>query len=347
VAFRNADRAGRRRTLVVVAVLLAVGGACFALASRDGILIAAACIGMVNGMGRDRGPGLTVDQAILPQTVAPARRTWVFAWYNAIIDAGHALGALIAGLPGLLGAHFGMAPLEASRWTWGVYAGLCVVAALLALALSPAVEARTLRGKQTLSPAGRRIVSRFAALSALDSLGGGFLTSALVGYWFFRRFGIDASLLGPLFAASRCANGLSHFGAAWLARRIGLVRTMVWTHVPSSLLLATVPWAPNLHVAVVLFLVRESLVEMDVPTRQSYLMAVVAEEERMAAAGVTNLTRSTAWAVAPAIAGQCMRFLALGAPLVIGPVLKITYDVLLWRAFRHLPPPEERRTAPG
>jgi len=342
-ALRWAERVGRRRTLVVVGLLLAAGGVAFALSTRPFVLLAAACFGMVNGMGRDRGPGLTVDQTILPQTVAAARRTWSFAWYNAFVDAGHALGGLLAGLPAWLRSAAGMEPLAAARSAWALYAAICFASALLAWMLSPQVEPATATAvRPQLSPASRRIVGRFAALSALDSLGGGFLTSALVGYWFFRRFGVDESLLGPLFAAARIANGLSHFGAAWLAKRIGLVRTMVWTHLPSSLLLATVPWAPDLTTAIVLFLIRESLVEMDVPTRQSYIVAVVAPEERLAAAGITNLTRSVAWSVAPACAGVLMRVLSLGAPLLIGPGLKITYDVLLWRAFRHLPPPEER-----
>src|SRR5262249_7333488 len=162
-----------------------------------------------------------------------------------------------------------------------VYAVLCLAAAVCALGLSSGVEG--VRRMTPLSPHGRAVVARFSALSALDSLGGGFLTNALVGYWFFRRFGVDVSLLGPLFAAARLANGVSHLGAAWLASRIGLLNTMVFTHLPSSLLLLTVPLAPNLGVAIALFLVREGLVEMDLPTRQSYLMGVVAAEERLAA----------------------------------------------------------------
>jgi MFS family permease len=148
--------------------------------------------------------------------------------------------------------------------------------------------------------------------------------------------------LGPLFFAVRVLNGLSHLGAAFLARRIGLVNTMVFTHLPSSLLLMAVPFAPSLTVAVLLFLVREGLVEMDVPTRQSYLLAVVAEEERTKAAGITNLVRGAAWAVAPVVAGTLMKTLSLSAPLFIGSGLKIAYDLLLYRAFRKLKPPEER-----
>jgi len=153
---------------------------------------------------------------------------------------------------------------------------------------------------------------------------------------------VDEALLAPLFFVVRILNGLSHLGATWLARRIGLVNTMVWTHLPSSLLLMTVPIAPNLSVAITLFLIREALVEMDVPTRQSYIVAVVNDEERTRAAGISNLTRSVAWAVAPVVAGSLMRTLSLSAPLLVGPGMKIVYDVLLYRAFRHVRPPEER-----
>ena len=183
---------------------------------------------------------------------------------------------------------------------------------------------------------------KFAALSGLDSLGGGFLTTALLSYWFFKRFGVNESLLGPLFFCVRILNGLSHLGAAWLARRIGLVNTMVFTHIPSSFLLMTVPFAPNLPLAITLFLLRESLVEMDVPTRQSYIVAVVREEERTQAAGITNLTRSISWAVAPMAGGSLMGAVSLSAPLLLAPALKITYDLLLFRAFRHIRPPEEK-----
>jgi len=216
------------------------------------------------------------------------------------------------------------------------------MAGLLALRFSRSVEFVGVRTRRPLSRESRPVVAKFAALQALDSLGGGFLTSALVGYWFFKRFGVTEALLGPLFFAVRILNGLSHLGAAWLAERIGLVNTMVWTHLPSSVLLMTVPIAPNLGIAITLFLIREALVEMDVPTRQSYLVAVVRDEERTRAAGIANLTRSVAWAVAPSVAGPLMQSVSMSAPLLIGPGLKIVYDLLLYRAFRHLKPPEER-----
>jgi MFS family permease len=338
----TADRLGRRATLAILALLMVLGGIAFTLLTHPAVLTVAALLGMVNGMGRDRGAGVTVDQAMLPQTTIESKRTTVFAWYNVIVDAGHAVGALLGSLPAFLRAQVGVSLFSSYQWTWGLYSALCLLAALLPLRLSHAVELKGSAPPARLSPSSRPIVSKFAALSGLDSLGGGFLTTALLGYWFFKRFGVDEALLGPLFFMVRIANGLSHLGAAWLARRIGLVNTMVFTHLPSSLLLMTVPFAPNLPVAIALFLVRESLVEMDVPTRQSYIVAVVREGERTRAAGITNLTRNIAWAIAPMIAGSLMHTLSVSAPLMIGPSLKIAYDLLLYRAFRHLKPPEER-----
>ena len=337
-----ADRFGRRASLVLLAGLMALGGAACIVVRHPLVLLVSLMAGMVNGMGRDRGAGVTVEQAMLPQITTDHRRTAVFAWYNVVVDAGHAAGALLGGLPAVLRAHAGCSIPTSYGWTWGLYSVLCLMAGALALRLSPAVEAGVRQPPQRLSAPARPIVAKFAILSGLDSLGGGFLTTALLGYWFFRRFGVDEALLGPLFCIVRVLNGLSHLGAAWLAHRIGLVKTMVWTHLPSSVLLMTVPFAPTLGVAVALFLVREALVEMDVPTRQSYLMAVVAQEEHLRAAGLTNLTRNVAWAVAPAVAGSLMQSVSLSAPLLIGPGLKVAYDVLLYRAFHHVKPPEEQ-----
>lgn len=338
-----ADRLGRRASLVGLAFLMGVGGLVLALNTQASAILVSMVVGMVNGMGRDRGAGLTVEQAMLPKTTTDRQRTTAFAWYNVVVDAGHAVGSLLGGLPAFLRLSAGYSVLDSYRWTWGLYSLLCVLGGLLALGLSRSVELKDRQRPQALSPAARPIVMKFAALSGVDSLGGGFLTTALLGYWFFKRFGVDEALLGPLFFVVRILNGLSHLGAAWLAKRIGLVNTMVWTHLPSSVLLMTVPIAPNLPVAITLFLIREALVEMDVPTRQSYLVAVVRDEERTRAAGISNVTRNAAWAVAPAVAGFLMRNFSLSAPLLIGPGLKIAYDLLLYRAFRHIRPPEEQR----
>ena len=341
VATLTGDRLGRRRLLVGLGVLSGVGGLGVAFVSAFPAAAAAALLGMLNGMGRDRGASLVLEQAILPATVSDAGRTRAFAGYNVLQDAGHALGALAAGLPALL-SNGGEETLPL-RVGVGCFAVLVLASGLLCLGLSPAVEApaappRTMR----LAPESRSVLMRISALFTIDSIAGGFLGAALLSYFFFERFGVDEAQIGVLFFAARVLNALSHLGAAWLARRIGLVNTMVFTHIPSSLLLATVAFAPDFWTAAVLFLVREGLVEMDVPTRQSYVMAVVRPEERTFASGVTHLVRLGGWAVAPAFAGWLMQGVALGTPLVVGAGMKIAYDILLWRAFRHLRPPEER-----
>ena len=332
-----ADAHGRRRLLMEVALLGAVGALGAAFGSGPLWLGAAAFVGMLNGMGRDRGAALIVEQAILPATATDRERTKVFAWYNVCQDTGHALGAALAGLPALLGR------LDVPRAD-GHRAGLLLYALFLLTSawLYRGLSAGPLPRAPSLSRESRRIVAKISALFAVDAIGGGFLTAALLSYFFFERFGASEGAIALLFVGARVLNALSHLGAAWLAKRIGLVNTMVFTHVPAGLLLVTVAFAPNFEVAALLFLLREGLVEMDVPTRQSYVMAVVRPEERVAASGVTNIVRMGGWAVAPALAGLFMARVSLLFPLLAGAALKIAYDILLYRAFRSVRPPEER-----
>jgi len=336
-----ADRHGRRRLLVEVALLGVAGSTLVALGSHVATLAAAAFFGMLNGMGRDRGASLIVEQAILPATTSDRERTRVFAWYNVLQDAGHALGSLLAGLPALAAGT----AMGASRLPFAVYAGLLIVVAAASSRLSAEVERTPPHEPRRMPPATRKLLTRISLLFSVDSLGGGFLTTALLSYFFFERFGAGEGVIALLFFGARVLNAASHLGAAWLARRIGLVNTMVWTHVPSSVLLVTVAFAPSLTVAAVLFLIREGLVEMDVPTRQSYVMAVVEPEDRTTASGVTNLVRLSAWAVAPALAGWMMGSVSLLAPLLVAAALKIAYDFALYFAFRSVRPPEEAGAA--
>ena len=335
------DRLGRRRTLIVLALLAAVGGLLLVLAGAAPAIALAAFVGMVNGMGRDRGAGSVVEQAILPATASDAERTRTFAWYNVMQDAGHALGALCGGMPAVLQRAAALDPLHALEWAMAAPALLVLCTVPLYFRLSPRVEVHDRASGSRLSPQSRRVLWRISGLFLLDSIGGGFLTSALVAYFLFERFGVGAASIGALFFAARVANALSHLAAAWLAARIGLLNTIVLTHIPSSLLLITVAWAPSFPVAAVLFLLREGLVEMDVPTRQSYVMAVVRPHERLTASGLTSLVRLAGWAVAPIAAGALMESHSLGLPLVIGAGIKIAYDALLYVAFRAHKPPEE------
>lgn len=337
------ERLGRRTTLVVASALAVAGLAGLAVAASVPSLAAAAFFGMVNGMGRDRGAAQTLDQSILADAAPDAGRTAVFARYSAVQDVLGALGSLAAGAPTLLQRTWGLPGVTADR---AVFAG----AALISLA--PLVLYARLRSgpglstsaasRPTLSPSSKRRITGLTALFALDSIGGGFLAGAILSYWFFRRFGLGGDVLGPVFFAARALNALSYFAAERIARRIGLVRTMVFTHLPSSLVLAALPWVASPWIAVGLFLARESLVQMDVPTRQSYVAAVTRPGERTFALAVTNLARNAGWAVGPGLAGLAMSAIGLGAPLVAGAGLKVAYDLALYRSFHRVPAPEER-----
>jgi len=340
VATVGGDRLGRRRFLAALALLGSAGGAAVACASTSVVMGMAAFLGMLNGMGRDRGAALVLEQAMLPGTAPAAERTRAFAWYNVLQDAGHAVGGLAAGLPVLL-RRGAVAELASFRIAVGAYAALLLVTALLYRRLSPGVENPAAGAAVRVSRESRRVLWKLSALFAVDSLGGGFLTATLLSFFFYQRFGVEEGTLGLLFFAARVANALSHLGAAWLAARIGLLNTMVFTHAPSSLLLLTVAVAPSFPVAAFLFLLREGLVEMDVPTRQSYVMAVVRADERTVASGVTHLVRMGAWAVAPFLAGLSMQGVSLAAPLGAAAGMKLAYDVLLFLAFRGRKPPEE------
>jgi MFS family permease len=346
-----ADRIGRKWFLVVLSLMTAIGGIALLLSPSLPLLAIIAFIGMLNGTGTDRSAAYALDQAIVPGLVPHTRRTWGLAWYNVLLDGGGSLGALGAGLPFLLQHHLSLAILTSYRLVFLGYSVLCVVVAVVYLCLSPAVEVeipRTIASTRTrITPESKKVVAKITALFSLDAFGGGFLTDALVAYWFFRRFGITEQDLGVVFFSVHVLNACSHLGAAWLARHIGLVNTMVFTHLPSSLFLMAVPFAPSFKWAVLLFFCREALVEMDVPTRQSYVAALVKPSERTFASGITNLARNLFWAIGSGVAGVVMQFLAFSAPLLLGGGAKVTYDVLLFRSFRLLKPPEEmNRSAP-
>ena len=344
----HGDSFGRRRTLIAIAMLSALGYLALAALTELAALVPVMFLGMLNGMGRDRGAASALEQAILPETAVPERRTWVLAWYNLALDAGHALGALAGATPTLLMRTWHADPMAAHRITFVLCAAAMVIGMVPYLALDRWIEVSPVRRstatRSRLDPHTRAVVTRLALLFGLDSIGGGFLSSALIAYWFFRRYGTSESELAVLFFAARTLNAASHLMAAWMARRLGLVNTMVLTHLPSSLLLMAAPASSSAMVAGALFLAREALVEMDVPTRQSYVMAVVQPHERTFASGVTNVTRTIGWAIGPSIAGVVMQRVALAGPLFIGGSLKIGYDLLVYGAFRHIKPPEESLT---
>ena len=341
---RWADRIGRRHALTVLAILSAAGGLGLALVPPFPALVAIAFASMLNGMGTDRSATFALEQAIVPALVPDRERTWALSWNNVVLDAGGALGALAGAVPSVLRCFLGLDLTEAYRIIFLSLGVLQLSTAFIYARLPAEIELSSSAPERSLSvsPHTRMLVRRLAVLFSVDAFGGGFLGDALVAYWFFRRFGIDERGLGVLFFVVHMLNAASHLGAAWLARRIGLVNTMVFTHLPSSLFLIAVPLAPNAAAAVVLFLCREAVVEMDVPTRQSYVAAIVSPYERTYASSVTNLTRTVSWAGASALAGAFMQHVAFSAPLVFGGSLKIVYDILLYRRFRSLKPTEER-----
>jgi MFS family permease len=343
ISFR-VDVLGRRGSLILLATLASFGGVALISFKTTVGLVVMSFIAMLNGMGTDRSAAFAIEQAALPSLVSDKQRTWTLSWYNVVLDTGGALGALCGALPIVLQNTAGLDLDTAYKWVFAGYGVANFSAAGLYILLSKEIEVRRMRRNVSveISTHAKSIVRRISALFALDAGGGGFLADALLAYWFFQRFGMDERTLGMLFFVVRVLNAMSHLGAAWLASRIGLVNTMVFTHLPSSLFLLFVPLAPSFPIAAALLLAREALVEMDVPTRQSYLAAMVQPHERVYASGITSLTRTSAWAATSSAAGVLMQYVAFSAPLVLGGSMKVIYDALLYRNFRHLKPPEER-----
>jgi MFS family permease len=345
----HADRIGRRRVLVVGAVLLLVAGVTFAATPVFIVLLVAATLGVISPSGNEVGPFLAVEQASLTQLVDPARRTHLFTRYQLAGSLATAAGALAAGALVQAAAGTRTAPADAYRVVIVVYALVGIALAVLFARVSPAVEVPaaeltdpTIRSRLGLHRS-QRVVLSLSALFALDAFAGGFVMQSFIAFWFSQRFGVDPAVLGEIMFAANILAAISALAAAPLAARFGLVNTMVFTHLPSNLLLVAVPFMPTLPLAVLVLLARFSISQMDVPTRQSYTMAIVAPDERSAAAGVTGIARSLGVAASPLIAAPLMVGSAFaGAPFVIAGSLKVVYDLLLWRRFRAVRPPEER-----
>ncbi len=335
-------RFGRRTLLLTLSLLMALGGILLLFGSGLHALLLASFIGMVNGMGRDRSSLRVLDQSILPDLVPPEKRTFVFALYNVSVDLATAFGAALTALPELAAHALHLSP-QASAF--GLYAFL-FLASELAYLWTPSSHTipKVSEPSTQLSSVSRKKVWHLALLFMVDSLGGGFLTSSLIAYWFLVRFHPSTGTIAILFFVARVLNSVSNFVAVWIARKIGLIRTMVFTHLPSSLFLIGVAFAPTLSIAIILFLIRESMVQMDVPTRESYTMAIVTPEERPFAAGLTSTTRNLGWAITPILGGAGMAAISPAFALVAGSILKILYDIILYAQFRHLKPPEEGHT---
>lgn len=345
----RADRAGRRRMLALGGLLMAAAGVGFAVGTDFWVLLLAATAGIISPAGNEVGPFLAIEQAALSQVLPAGTRTRAFAWYALAGSLATALGALAGGslAEGLQRA--GLPPLAAYRGLALCYAGLALLLLALFSRLGAAVEAPPGAPRAGALGLGRSrgVVARLSALFALDAFAGGFVVQSLVAWWFHRRFGVAEQGLGALLFGANLLAGLSALAAGWLAQRFGLVATMVFTHLPSNVLLLLVPLMPTLPLAAGVLLLRFSISQMDVPTRQSYTMAVVEPGERAAAAGVTGIARTVGASLAPLLAGPLYASAALsGVPFFLGGGLKIAYDLLLWRGFRRLRPEEERAGRP-
>ena len=342
----SADRLGRRRSLMLGGALMALAGTVFLMTRQPALLLVAAIIGVISPSGNEIGPFLAIEQAGLSQVLPGTRRTHVFAWYNLAGSLATAAGALCGGLLVQALQDGGLAPVDAFRAILFGYAlcGLLMIGWFFYL--SPAVEPSaadeilSVRRRFGLHRSGR-VVLRLSALFALDAFAGGFVIQSIVAYWFYTQFGLSAAALGTIFFAANLLAGVSALLAARMAARIGLINTMVATHLPSNLLLCLVPLMPTLPWAVAVLLLRFSISQMDVPTRQSYTMAVVSPDERSAASGVTAIARSVGASVSPWLSGLLLAAGFYAAPFFLAGGLKIVYDLLLYRSFRRLRPPEE------
>lgn len=347
----NADRIGRRKMLIAGAFLMVFAGILFSMTRSFVFLLIAAAIGVISPSGYEVGPFLSIEQAALSQIVSNERRTRIFAWYNLVGSFATALGALAGGnlVQALL--NVGISPLGSYRAIVIGYAIIGVMLGGLFTRLSPAVEVSTLSGPSPSTSAfkdrfglhrSRGVVLKLSALFSIDAFAGGFVLQSILAYWFHIRFNVQPAILGSIFFGANILAGVSALTAAWVASKIGLIRTMVFTHIPSNILLILVPLMPNLPLAIAVLLLRFSISQMDVPTRQSYTMAVVAPDERSAAAGITGIARTTGASLSPVITGPLLANAALlNIPFFLSGGLKIVYDLMLYRSFKTIKPPEE------
>jgi len=344
----SADRFGRRRTLIIGALLMLGAGVVFILTRNPLLLMAAAIIGVISPSGNEIGPFLSVEQAALTQLLPDDRRTQTFAWYNLSGSFATAAGALVGGWLAQFLQQGGWAAADSYRAVLAGYALGGMALTVLFSLLSAGIEVRMADAgppvKRTLGLyESRGAVLQLSALFTLDAFAGGLILQSMVAYWFHLRFGVPPGVIGSIFFGANLLAGVSALLSGALSRRIGLINTMVFTHIPSNILLMLVPLMPSLPAAIGIFLARFSISQMDVPARQSYTMAVVAPDERSAASGVTAIARSVGAALSPSLAGIFLSIPALvSAPFFFSGGLKIVYDLLIYRGFHSRKAPEER-----
>jgi MFS family permease len=341
-----AHRHKRRLMLLAACILMAATGAGFALSSHFWPLLIIAFVGTLNPSSGDVSVFLPLEHTVLAQVGDPQRRTALFARYSLAGALAGAAGTLAASIPDLVAESAGLSHLGAMQVMFGLYGLIGALAFLLYRPLSPTVEAQAETPPASLKES-RRIVYGLAALFSLDSFGGGFFVQSLLVLWLYQAFSLSVTTAASILFWSGLLSALSFLVAVPISTRFGLVNTMVFTHLPSNIFLILVPLAPNLATAIGLLLARSALSQMDVPTRSSYVMAVVTPPERPAAASLTAVPRSFASALSPLLAGYLMTLSSFGWPLIIGGTLKGAYDLLLLAKFRKLRPPEEVSIAPA
>lgn len=336
-----ANRLGRRDLLLRASLLMVVTGIGFTFLHDFWPIVLVAFVGTINPSSGDVSVFLPTELALLPQTTSDAQRTALFARFSLVGSLIAAFGALSAGVPALLAQRTGIPLPFAVDAMFLVYAALGFISLLLYRGLSPAIEPDRAAAQAPLGPS-RRTVFGLAALFSLDSFGSGLVVQSLLALWLFQRFGLSVGVTATIFFWTGILSAFSALLAARLARRIGLLNTAVFTHLPANLFLILTPFMPRVELAVLLLLLRSAFSQMDVPVRNSYVMAVVTPPERPAAASITAVPKSIASALGPLLSGWLFSLSVFGWPLVIAGALKGTYDLLLFWRFRQLRPPEER-----
>ena len=345
---RVADQVGRRRMLLVGAGLMVLVGVVFATTNNLLLISIVAFVGVLSPTGNEAGPFIAIEQAALAHISEDRQRTRVFAWYNLVGSLATAFGALAGGALASTFQQWGHTAIQSYRALFGVSAVLGIGLGIVFLILSVRVEVPPAVGSRATGLTGlhqsRGIVKNLSALFFVDSFAGGLVVQSLLAYWFHLRFGADVTTLGQLFFWVHIVAGLSALVAARIAARIGLINTMVFTHIPANVFLLLTPLMPNLSLAMAMCVLRYSVAQMDVPARHSYLMAVVLPDERSAAAGMTTFARTAGSALAPSITGALLSGAFLSLPFFFAGSLKIAYDLALYVCFRHLKPPEEQES---
>ncbi len=339
------DRLGRRKTLILFSGLMSISGTIFAFTTDYYLLLLAALIGFINPTGVNFGALISIEHAIIPQTSSDKKRNYAFALFSTVGTFAMATGTLMAKIPEFLRIEYGFDPVNSFQPLFMFYAltGLILIGIYSALSRNAEVQTSTPIKKVTLSPETKSIVKKLSLLFGMDSFAGGFVIHSWVAYWFFVKFAVPENEIADIFFIAGIVTAISYMLAVKIANKIGLVKTMVFTHIPANMLLIPFALVPSLHLAIAFFLVRMFFSNMDVPTRQSYVVAIVKPEERTAVAGITNLARNIPFSASPTLVGYIFQFVSLSFPFIFGGTLKTIYDILLYRSFKKIKPPEEQQ----